>query len=1657
MTSSLGPLPLRHLPLPLAPFPSPLAEHDLPAPFEATSVSQIELWIALSSAGALLVMCSKDGFGASDEIALEVESGATTSVVFRRRTASTDHETRTALSDDLIDGRAHYWSISFDGTGVQLSVDGGPAQPISSTDVRATAFEVQSLAVGQGLDGAVVASGVHSSPRVWHHRAALKPSELERAAWACTPPVSDDHQLLFLAPLANGTLTGLDAAVQSLPLEPMDAGTFTVNDIGLIELWLRPEPTRQRPFLLWLSESQVDQGALFFAVRLDGSSRVTVLFTSEAETELPNVDLCDGRFHHLAFFVDDDQLFLSVDGRPPVLLFDGFPKAITLPVEKVLVGCDLLTNITAEGYVRGPRIWDSSSGTNATTRALLARTHDIEQASAIMGRRPLFDAYRPPRVASYQLPSDGRDEHHFSPRFSTPAALETAVFGRDDLDLRNVAFIDLWVLPNPRSTTERQCLFEIADGEDVGNLFGLYLETGSSHASLAFKRNRLDDVMTRVGLGTIAVGRYNHIVLGLRTVVEADRFSQLEAQLIVNGRVVAVPDGTVAADALGAFLVRRVTCHHDEAKDHSLDGRLIGPRLWQRGEALPIQAVADYVPAYAEMDFASDELFGANALREGKLGQLVGSPRTFEYVERVRRQSQTKSRHVYYVAPSFSGKIGFFTDGTALDEPAWQRLDVFDEDDLVQRVDLGQRTFPFPLGKKLVGHPVALDFSEIKTIDFWIRPEAARRGPKRQTIVELRGVPRGASDVVALRIALDYRKRALVVEKERANGGLTVSELISGTDDYFLPDLFNGRFHHLCLQTADRSADKRLIVRVNGLAPIWIGTAYFLAFDFAVSSIVVASDSEGGSPLHGQLCGPRFWRGRAWDDRTLHHAAFTHFDVNPDLHELDHTTEIGRVAVARIGAEATTRYVEEGAWPGIGKNQPAFEVAFPAAEGQDRELRAYLGAWAHRQQEHRIPVQADLSERGISPDDHCFYEPTTYLALVRDERPHRLCLATASGHAFELRDITGQQAVAVDDEGKRVCRLHFETKQAEGKTIAVLRIVALDERAPRTGAYKRPYRKPDWAGERMGNIFLHRPSHFESMLVGYDITRIDPLQFDTEGRKGNPIFRLPPGASPWFDAHQGMAIPFGWSMVPYVSHDADTKSQFLTNQQELELGTSAGITRREDQDDAVSGKAGVEDAGSVNGSFESGLSSSMNRETARRVKRIQESQSFASIQRWYCTSHDIVLDPGNVLFDGQLTNYDDPEESDLASGFYQDIMDLKRSAIDERAQYFDFIRKYGTHYVSSVRFGSKGWRLHYFTQDVVDKLATHGLTLGFEQSSRSKVGVGGSGTVDGFTGGLETQVSIGKTKGSTASAQDESDLRNAIKAEDEEIGSRGSYQEGAVDPFGQIHVRRHLEPIYALLSPPHFGDVELLTRVRSKLKKYTKAYVAYERANFPRATFEDGLFKLRFSVRTPFHFSPSPEDIVAMQPETHDTLPLAESTVTKYRGMVTLDFDVAGEKKRVTFPFDPSNHNDDTFMFELLRREQRFLGGTAQRGSKQVDEEMVVTGSWTLDAEVTSRYHGVTTAKKLLYAGEMIAGEVFGGPLGLLVAGIMGHPKDQDEPVTVAVKPAPVTLTERAKTGLDAKTDKATVSLFKKEGRDVEVTIERTSMSVEAFLRHDGE
>ncbi|MFN8284002.1 MAG: MAC/perforin domain-containing protein [Chitinophagales bacterium] len=1022
---------------------------------------------------------------------------------------------------------------------------------------------------------------------------------------------------------------------------------------------------------------------------------------------------------------------------------------------------------------------------------------------------------------------------------------------------------------------------------------------------LDFKSSRLGHVFTKgfFNVNRLVPGRFNHIFLYIK---KKKKSSDCKIIVGINGLFketdVKTPSGgftieddyDLVFDTFRNLQMNHISIGESLSGSNAFKGEMIGPRFWVNEKLERLESVVetqDKIAAYAYTDFRNFNCFGNIQKQHDLFGRLAGM--MFEIPGAA--GAAAKPAYGFYLLAELSKNMAFLPNGIQIESDPKKRIyeKIYDKADCISDIDLGQVTYPFPLKEFIKGHPVDLMFSQIGIIDFWIRLTNLSTAAEIQTIFEITGFNIINDKKVNCSLTFGFNSDK---SSPKPAPAFFVKKTYNDIELQAVPiqslNPTNDLFHHICLNFNDLVTVNTLHVRINGGQPAIAGGGAFLNnFEFKVDAVYIASSKDGDQLLNAEMCGPRIWNGTQFSEPQYHAVPFIHYFTDPGQLIFTKQKEIAKVTTPVIPEPhddllkvyeyfyAKWSGVTPGAGPvndiltkaDIDKYQykhkpPGKEVTFVKLPHEDR-FNGYLGTWVFEQEDKVIPELRDLKDDQlniISREEHCFYSVPTYISFVKNPSNHLIYLVADTD--LKIVEVPGNESAIEfidEDSQKHVCTVYLNKmhiphypdidEELPSEYNAIFVKIASDNIYDlKFGSYKRPYRKPLWPGEKASNIFLQRLPNFDSLLIGTDITELDPGQyFDFEATKGNPIFRVPPSDSACFDLHQGVTVPFGWNYVPFVSYNADTKSKMLTTSSEMEKATSNSITHKSSTDNKTSGTAGIPEVFAVKASLEIGFNSESNREIASRTKDLEEQQSFASSQQWFCTSHDLVLDRPNILFSGQFVDGDDPEDFDFTKGFYTDIHHLKLAEENNSSTiilYNNLIKAYGTHYLAAVRFGSKGWRIHQFTEKTREHLQDNNIKISHVDGSKVGVGVGASGGFDGFSAGLEDQLNIESSTGTALTSQQIEDVKNKIRNEEEQSGSRGSYSEGSVDHMGEIHVLRYLEPIYELLKSPYFSDYTINKIVMPKLKKAFDDYLLSKKGNWPKAEYMDDYYEITVDV-----------------------------------------------------------------------------------------------------------------------------------------------------------------------------------------------------------------
>lgn len=1394
-----------------------------------------------------------------------------------------------------------------------------------------------------------------------------------------------------------------------------------VESISLIEFWLLRNGDRQGTQDTALFYFQNDKEERTLGVYLDSSESRLYFEDPIHYSAVQDIPLsCDfAKAQHFAMYYAKD--FITVVHNGVVLhttaasvQWDLLPAQLRF---NQLLSCKESFADPHSTYTIGLRIWQTATPFPVDDLWDLASTRydlfpeSVDYGSSVLvytaNCRGLFDVfYSTDRVV---IPPGGESADLFPKSMLSDTLPQSVVPNIDRRNLLELNVIDFWVKPveNDEEGHHPQCVFEISDGLEVGNLFGMYLtdvykkdiydlfagvvdpaelqpmgENLKLGTTIDLRVGRFSHGFNFMNLPILTPGRFHHICF----FIVADLAEEtVYLNIILNGYSLLIPN-EIGPEWMD-FELKYMALKESLEGKCPFKGELIGPRFWSSSYLKPdtrIGSIAEKVAAYAYTDLRNFNVFGAIEKQGDLFGRLAGilTPKI----------SKTTGEMELRLLKRLSKDMTLLPEGIELDLPDDHKiyLKKYKQADCSAGIELGEIPYPNPMRQFVKGHPKGLFFHDVSMIDLWFKPnDTLTTGDL--TLFDLYGLAKGEVEPMEYSFRVFYRSDDATLYAER-----TINGTVSTPAKVDAPLLNNGRFHHLCFLLNDEEKVNAITLRINGLAAVNVGQMWKQNFDFYLETVFVGSSHHGTDTMKGNMCGPRFWTGKKFDEARYHVIPFIHYFEDPAKLRFRSQRLLGRVDLPSIDKDFIEGYdrvktLLVDSWNGEG---PVFDfpeledlkhyeastetekkgsgftpVRKPTHYKSDRFVK-FLGTWVAEKSDLQIPELSNIKDHNgkeIGREKHCFYKQPIYFNLVKDERTHQFVLIDPLGDEFTAFHSNDEFIPFKASDGSIAYRVEMITH--------IVRAVLADDanehehvidglyirsilpgNASWSGLYKRPYRKAPWPDDDSGNIFLNRPPNFDTVLMGYDITRLDPAQyFDFEGTTGNPIFRLPPGKSSLFDLHQGIAIPFGWNYVPFVSYHADTNSTMMTTSSDIEKETTSSVMHKSSVDNKVSGSAGVPGVFAAKFSLELGFNSESNRETAQRTKNLEEKQTFSSYQNWYCTSHDIVLDKPNVLFTGQFIEGDDPEHFNFRNGFYFHVQQLKDKVVDgvdKIEDYLELLDRYGTHFLHSVRFGSKGWRIHEFSQETCDYLQQNNLKLSHVKGSKVGVGAGATGGIDGFSAGIEDQLNTEDSNGTSSSVSNSSELKNLMKNEKEESGSRGSYSESSVDHVGEIHVYRYLEPIYELLAPPFFNDLVINTQVRAALKKGFDRYMQNSHANWPTVDFSDDYYQVTIDIDIDFQIEPTRRDILNI-PTLYSDEDFTDSSIDRYNFSSTLHIETGGQVRDIPLSVSsPATGQNFTSRQQIILNERMrvFKDGSIQ--TIDDNKELYLKLSGTLDVNM---------------------------------------------------------------------------------------------------------
>jgi hypothetical protein len=493
-----------------------------------------------------------------------------------------------------------------------------------------------------------------------------------------------------------------------------------------------------------------------------------------------------------------------------------------------------------------------------------------------------------------------------------------------------------------------------------------------------------------------------------------------------------------------------------------------------------------------------------------------------------------------------------------------------------------------------------------------------------------------------------------------------------------------------------------------------------------------------------------------------------------------------------------------------------------------------LGSWVFAPSEQKI-ILMDLESEGLPDHMHCIYNDPVYINILRDKKDI-LHLMLNNGSDFVYQSQEGEHLIFYS--GFQKCIVLVEKPLFEEDAFAAINLVLhirFTDNEDISGIFVRPHRLPD-AEVEWGKQFNSYSSDIGSIICGRDITTLDPINTDSFSHHTKGIiFRLPPSKSPWLNVNAGAhsASPFGWWYFPNVNSYKSERTTLITNAQEYEKALGTGLSTKRSHEKSTTIDVGVnasymgfDAGGSYKNSHTQGLSSDYNQNINRKTKNAYSKETLRSVDLETNSLLDFVVDRPNILFDGEKTKYDDATYR-TSGTFYGDLLKLKTGT---DADYQKFIQTYGTHYIQSVRKGSRILRLREFTQTATEAVVQHGISVNVvDGSTESKEEVYTSKVAylkNSASLSVALKSNTEAADGKNHSNEESEKLNNLYKDEIVEEKIQGSLRAGDAAADGAFHCKLSLHPIHELLSPPFFNDdYEILTTVRTRLEENYFSYL----------------------------------------------------------------------------------------------------------------------------------------------------------------------------------------------------------------------------------------
>ncbi len=623
-----------------------------------------------------------------------------------------------------------------------------------------------------------------------------------------------------------------------------------------------------------------------------------------------------------------------------------------------------------------------------------------------------------------------------------------------------------------------------------------------------------------------------------------------------------------------------------------------------------------------------------------------------------------------------------------------------------------------------------------------------------------------------------------------------------------------------------------------------------------------------------------------------------------------------------------------------------------------------LGSWVNSNSEYYGGGINQLKIENIADSDHCIYEEARYISIIK--QPNHKYLITDRGICLQLVERKKEYFLFRSKDGSSQCKIkdlttlqRLPNRKGGERLLTIKRISLFDAQnidIP-DGHYNIPKSEMvSEEGTNYGNLFLHRLPQLDHMYRGVDVTEINLFKISNEGIK-SPIFRSPSNISREVKVDQGFGLPFGILYVPRSEHHSTSHSTFVTSKSTLEKTSMRGNSWKSTSNYGFSEGISIPGYGGGGMDMKLGYSTELNSSLNNRLVEMAEKQEFYSIMNWTSISHDLVLNKHNLIFDGQFTKYDQDFSMDPSSRFFSDLFFLKTGSKED---FQEFIDKYGTHFVTSARYGAKGERKHTFNQSVIQKLLESGSTIG-HKSGYSMEMSGSANFLNMFNIGGSYQESTERENNTAKSISD--DVVNLTKEEDTTENSYGTMSEGGTpDPFGAVQLQRNLMPITDLLVPPFTQDLELIQDVRPKLINAINEYLKMRKND---GWIEDPYFleiglgsaaqRVVIDLWTNKHFNDLFNSVLILRQgliiNTYRNTPPQKTTFIQdmddaLSRIAVLQYEISNGKTTEKGWFYSYYHRDPRTVVKVVRKEKacKFL----QSGKKTGDLTFTIKARWRL-------------------------------------------------------------------------------------------------------------